>query len=805
MWALRYLHLDRKADERAIKRTYAKMLKQTRPDDDPEGFQRLHEAYQVALEWYRTQQDEILSSYPDEAIANHHDNEDANSITASPNWSWSFTATPESLETDNNLYKQTDSFQWHKHFTEESFEADNNLHDQADSFQWHPHFTEASFTTALNEESLAAFDLFYAECIDIGRRETSEKLLAYLNHYPELWDFEIKNQIGTFLFERLYQEEPSLRLACFDVLCDFFNWHDISSAIDYVKLIKLRQCTRIVRAFDQERSLSQQPVPDDEDAILPDSLIRQLHRPFSWPQFLIASIFPWRAYSWSAKLRELFGDSTEIPTTQCDPNQIQHWLGLKQKGINATKLLVYTLWVVCCMLFVRTGMWLISSLEKFVGSTGSISELIAEFTLKLFFALGMIIIVYLLVYLLCLVLKRYIFWQHLINKIKTRQLSLIWLLITIGVIHKSFDIYKAGATLKLFHILDAITIACLGLLMLLGYGFWQSRPDNSFSEGYFKLLTQFWVPLLCIASLAVSVIDLTMSVPIVLLASITSGLRLLLRVQAPIFRQNLYVWILFFIITVTFYFSLSTLHVNNTTIRLGIILPLLCWGYDYYASLSAQIDHYTPLKIKLLIYMRRPFTQRFFGLLLLDAWIWVVFVALMYVSGKPASTILQILPYIDGHTAEVALTLFYDLNIILIATLGSLAFMGYAFWQSRPDEFFNKLYFKLLAQFWIPFLCFLSIIISTVNLWTAKWIALLALITSGLRFLLRNLSSLFMFDTLLIFIFVGIGIIFTTLEFEEDTAFVLWYNLIPSLSLWGYNYYRQFKFIKKQDHRLDSM
>lgn len=43
------LGVDRNADEREIKRAYARLLKVTRPDDDPEGFQRLNKAYQTAL------------------------------------------------------------------------------------------------------------------------------------------------------------------------------------------------------------------------------------------------------------------------------------------------------------------------------------------------------------------------------------------------------------------------------------------------------------------------------------------------------------------------------------------------------------------------------------------------------------------------------------------------------------------------------------------------------------------------------------------------------------------------------------
>ena len=43
------LGIDRDADERDIKRAYARLLKATRPDEDPEGFQHLNEAYRVSL------------------------------------------------------------------------------------------------------------------------------------------------------------------------------------------------------------------------------------------------------------------------------------------------------------------------------------------------------------------------------------------------------------------------------------------------------------------------------------------------------------------------------------------------------------------------------------------------------------------------------------------------------------------------------------------------------------------------------------------------------------------------------------
>ena len=47
--AFHLLGLAPDADERAIKRAYAARLKSSRPDEDPEGFQRLNQAYQAAL------------------------------------------------------------------------------------------------------------------------------------------------------------------------------------------------------------------------------------------------------------------------------------------------------------------------------------------------------------------------------------------------------------------------------------------------------------------------------------------------------------------------------------------------------------------------------------------------------------------------------------------------------------------------------------------------------------------------------------------------------------------------------------
>lgn len=52
------LGIERFSDKKTIKIAYAKLLKQTRPDEDPEGFQQLHRAYKSALSWVPTPEDD---------------------------------------------------------------------------------------------------------------------------------------------------------------------------------------------------------------------------------------------------------------------------------------------------------------------------------------------------------------------------------------------------------------------------------------------------------------------------------------------------------------------------------------------------------------------------------------------------------------------------------------------------------------------------------------------------------------------------------------------------------------------------
>lgn len=85
------LGLARTADERELKRAYARLLKLTHPEDDPSGFAKLREAYESALRWQKWQKAaQVWASKPaapedrgaDEETAADEENPAVEEITA---------------------------------------------------------------------------------------------------------------------------------------------------------------------------------------------------------------------------------------------------------------------------------------------------------------------------------------------------------------------------------------------------------------------------------------------------------------------------------------------------------------------------------------------------------------------------------------------------------------------------------------------------------------------------------------------------------------------------------------------------
>lgn len=93
------LELDRNADERSIKRQYAKLLKVNRPDEDPDAFQRLRDAYEQALDQARNRAEADDDEYEyQESEAGHETFEPLQLVEMAPVAEATVISTPSPVE-----------------------------------------------------------------------------------------------------------------------------------------------------------------------------------------------------------------------------------------------------------------------------------------------------------------------------------------------------------------------------------------------------------------------------------------------------------------------------------------------------------------------------------------------------------------------------------------------------------------------------------------------------------------------------------------------------------------------------------
>ncbi len=356
-WALRTLGLDADADERAIKRAYAARLKTTRPDEDPEGFQALNEAYRAALQWAQTQRDEapaepirfaIRTSAPDAHDA------DADPIDADVD-------APHAEAMNADAADAADGESADTHDIHAANDAPDDVDDDDDALTV-PYAPPPAETPDFDP------DVFFDECVTIAMRGYDGDLEHWLHAQPTLWSLAHKAKIAHWLAHRLQARRTPIERRRFDVIAEFFGMNDLHSGFDAYWLHRLRHRLHVAWEVQtrQLHSLAARTGLDGgsmaSNLRVTARIVDQLSRPLRWPQALQAALMPGYPGTVRAFLYRLdFGDLYDLPP-QIREDQIAFWeaagdrdrLSKPRLAVGAFRCAVYSAIAILGMLLVKS-------------------------------------------------------------------------------------------------------------------------------------------------------------------------------------------------------------------------------------------------------------------------------------------------------------------------------------------------------------------------------------------------------------------------------------------------------------------
>lgn len=461
MWALDVLDLDASADEKAIKRAYAKKLKVTRPDNDPVAFQQLNEAYQAALAWRKSMPiitEETISPSENQTTLAPEDTSYSDNLTPPTHDQTTFAA--KEVKNHHSLYKNCmqlvaldDSHQlqqwltqyitllnneqlhdfsvilinnWKKYFPPvpiQSFDILAEILALEKSSQmlvlrtqlnniWLAKQTQGSILGINNTASLeTSSDItqWCKQCVDIAQQDDPDLLYQWLYEQQNQLSLVQKSKLGSSLINFLLEKLTAIHKKCFLIIIEFFDFNiiDDSHDVDYEKLVFLENKLHQLWVFDEQRIAQlkaddhQPPGRFSQKPIDPTEnwqLLEQLYKPFSWLQATFTSIPIHRAIRWGSSTLKLLEETGFNTPDHMDEKQLNFWLKFNQK--NTTPLMLAPLTIICLAVFLITLPSLLA-LNNNILFTNSVLSNIAAITL-IFFSFAACTLAGLLFYWYCM-------------------------------------------------------------------------------------------------------------------------------------------------------------------------------------------------------------------------------------------------------------------------------------------------------------------------------------------------------------------------------------------------------------------
>ncbi|WP_312320046.1 hypothetical protein [Stenotrophomonas sp.] len=289
-WGLEWLGLEPDADERAVKRAYAKRLRVTRPDEDPTGFQQLHEAYQAALAWLKFR-DEFSPGAEVDKIVEAPPPPQADRI-------------PEALSPER------------------------------------PPLPSPTAAATWSPEPTPDENEFARTAIRKACRTSPEEISRWLLDRPELWSVTDKARLGDALLHRLYALRAPIHEDSFDVLATFFGWNDVSSGTDAFDLEQCRARLHdlwLLRQDDvADPTVYREPLRTGPAPTEDDPGVARLRRPWNRLRALLSASLPGRAHDMGQLMARLRLKEGSRPL---QPQQVAFWKALNVRyKVNGPKV-----------------------------------------------------------------------------------------------------------------------------------------------------------------------------------------------------------------------------------------------------------------------------------------------------------------------------------------------------------------------------------------------------------------------------------------------------------------------------------
>ncbi len=375
-WALAALELDAGADERSIKRAYARLLRSNRPDDDPAAFQRLHEAYQAALQWQRNQQEqpEIEQQRQDDSggLADSPAyGEAVNSLVHGDEHSFDAAADADApfISYEDHTYRSPLAAQApaEDHRNEEEDAADA----AAPSISYEDHIYRRAPAAQAPAESQGNEDgepsqsphppvsdaigpppLPRVDPETTARRivaaasvQTRKNFAQWLHECPDLWSLSGKEDIARQLSFILFNDpDPAISSSNFDLISETFGWNEVNGPFDLDALVRLSgrlHARWLLQAENGMALTSHLRYRGQSEMTLSEArrLQHWLTRPWHRRSALLSALDPSRVSSMRSTLRALAPQGQELPIPPLNPLQVRFWREVsEQERLNWTNV-----------------------------------------------------------------------------------------------------------------------------------------------------------------------------------------------------------------------------------------------------------------------------------------------------------------------------------------------------------------------------------------------------------------------------------------------------------------------------------